>query len=162
MLRTTLVKDTLRDEDSLRPGTLSKAVYGADIAEPRLTKRDRILVVEDNVDVAKSIALRLKALGYEVQIAGDGIEATKVAIHTVPDLILLDIGLPCGDGHEVAARLQMDCRTMTIPVIYLTARTSDDDQMRAAANGAFGYITKPFRSDQLAETIAKALSQNHR
>jgi len=117
----------------------------------------RILVVDDEPDVQLSVRKRLVSAGYEVITAGDGFEATKMAIQCRPDLIVLDIGMPCGDGHVVAERLRDNVSTSKIPVIYLTARTSPVDRDKALALGAFAFVTKPFKSEEILELIQQAL-----
>jgi CheY-like chemotaxis protein len=122
------------------------------------TSKAKVLIVDDETDIVASIARRLVHAGYEVESAGDGARATQVAIQSQPDLIVLDIGMPCGDGHTVAERLRSNVRTMFTPIIYLTARTSDIDRAKAFDSGAFAYITKPFKSEELLDLIEKALS----
>ncbi len=122
------------------------------------TTRAKILVVDDEVDIVSSIAKRLVHAGYDVESAGDGARATQVAIQSTPDLIVLDIGMPCGDGHTVAERLRSNVKTMFTPIIYLTARTSDIDRARAFEAGAFAFVTKPFKSEELLSLIEQALS----
>lgn len=122
------------------------------------TTRARVLIVDDEADIVTSVAKRLTHAGYEVVSAGDGARATQLAIQTTPDLIVLDIGMPCGDGHTVAERLRSNVRTMFTPIIYLTARTSDFDKAKAIEAGAFAYVTKPFKSEELLSLIEQALS----
>lgn len=118
----------------------------------------KILVVDDEPEIVLALSMRLKAAGYQVITAGDGIEATKKAIHECPDLILLDIGMPCGDGHTVANRLSSSVSTILVPIIYLTARTSPVDRDRALALGAYDYITKPFTPERLLNSVKNALN----
>lgn len=117
----------------------------------------RVLIVDDEPEIIKALAMRLRWAGYEVISASDGLSATQTAIREQPDAIVLDIGLPAGDGHLVAHRLNENLKTMSIPVIYLTARDSAEDRKRASDLGAFDYITKPFRPERLLETLAKVL-----
>ncbi len=162
MTGTTLENSPFREASQSSNRVHSNPGFAVTRAEARLLRKPRILIVEDEPDVAKSLALRLSAARYEVQVACDGMEATRAAVTTLPDLILLDIGLPCGDGHEVAERLQQNPRTMTIPIIYLTARTSDYDRHKAFTNAAFGFVTKPFKSERLLALIEEALEANSR
>ena len=118
----------------------------------------RILVADDEPDVVRALTLRLKAAGYEVVTANDGLEATRVAVQELPDLILLDIGMPCGDGHTVARRLREKPKTADIPVIFVTARVSSEDLQDATEEGAAGYLLKPFQSDELLELVEQALA----
>ncbi len=120
--------------------------------------RARVLVIDDEPDIVLAVGKRLTHAGYEVVFAADGAEATKMALRARPDLIILDIGLPCGDGHTVADRIRANCNTMFTPIIYLTARTADDDRNKAYDAGAFAYLTKPFKPEELLQLIDQALS----
>jgi DNA-binding response OmpR family regulator len=115
--------------------------------------RGRILVVDDEPDIVRSLSLRLRAEGYRVSTAMDGHGATKTAIAEQPDLIILDIGMPAGNGHVVVERLRNIAETADIPVIYLTARTSEDDYHRAREGGVTKYITKPYDAEVLLAAV---------
>ncbi len=115
--------------------------------------KGRILVVDDEPDIVRSLSLRLRAEGFEVVTATDGLSATKIAIAEQPELILLDIGMPAGNGHVVVERLRNIAATSHIPVIYLTARTSEADYHQARAGGVTKYITKPFDAEVLLAAI---------
>jgi two-component system KDP operon response regulator KdpE len=119
----------------------------------------KILVVDDEPEVVKALTMRLKSAGYEVITACDGATATQTAISTQPDLVILDIGMPCGDGHVVAKRLSNNVNTLFVPVIFLTARSSQIDRNQAMDAGAFDYITKPYTSDRLLTSVERALSR---
>ena len=115
----------------------------------------KIMIVDDEVDLVRALTLRFKSAGYEVVTATDGVTATQVAVREQPDAIVLDIGLPGGDGHTVAERLRSNMKTMSIPVVYLTARSSEKDKQRAAALGAAAYLTKPFKAEELLEVVTR-------
>jgi two-component system alkaline phosphatase synthesis response regulator PhoP len=117
----------------------------------------KILVVDDETDIVRMVSLRLQSVGYEVIIASDGEAATQIAIHELPDLVILDIGIPCVDGHVVAQRLANHPDTLSIPILFLTARTSEVDKKRAAAVRSVGYLVKPFQSQQLLDAVSAAL-----
>jgi len=118
----------------------------------------RVLVVDDEPDIAFLVKKRLENAGYEVIIATDGISATQMSMQRSPDVIVLDIGMPCGDGHTVASRIRNNPNTALTPIIYLTARTSDKDRSRAAEAGAFAYLTKPFIAEELVDLVNQAVS----
>ena len=120
--------------------------------------QSKILVVDDEVEIARAVAMRLRAAGYQVIVAHDGMMATQLAFSESPDLVIMDIGLPCGDGHIVTQRLLNNVETMSMPIIYLTARTAEVDRKRAEINHAAGYLTKPFKADELLTTVSDALS----
>ncbi len=128
--------------------------------QPRLAEAfgAKILVVEDEPDVIRALTMRLKFAGFEVIVASDGASATRIAVTEQPDFIILDIGLPCGDGHTVARRLRKNMNTTTVPIIFLTARTSQADCAKAMEVGAADFITKPFTADQLLSSVERALN----
>jgi two-component system KDP operon response regulator KdpE len=122
--------------------------------------KGRILVVDDEPEIVRSLTLRLNAAGYEVISAMDGLTATKRAIESQPELILLDIGMPAGNGHVVVERLRNIGETSHIPIIYLTARTSEDDYRQARSGGVCKYITKPFDPDVLLAAIESQMDRS--
>ena len=121
--------------------------------------KGRILVVDDEPDIVRSLSIRLGALGYDVSTAFDGLSATRKAIEEQPELILLDIGMPAGNGHVVVERLRNITETSHIPVIYLTACTADEDYRKAREGGVCKYITKPFDSEILMSAVEDQITR---
>ena len=120
----------------------------------------KILIVDDDKDVLKALSVRLKGSGYGVVYAADGIAAVSVARNEEPDVIILDIGLPGGDGFTVMERLAGILPVAQIPVIILTARDVSGNEARARAAGAYAFLQKPIDNDVLLETIRKALGES--
>ncbi|HYA94540.1 MAG TPA: response regulator [Thermodesulfobacteriota bacterium] len=120
----------------------------------------KILVVDDEKDMAKALKVRLKANGYNVVFASDSVEAFTVANQENPDLILLDIMIPGGGGFVVAERLKQSAATHRIPIIFLTG--IQGGQERAYKLGASGYLMKPYQPEELMETIHNALETSRR
>ncbi len=118
----------------------------------------RVLIVEDDADLNLTIALRLKSDGYEVTSAMNGAEAVSLATTAIPDVILLDIGLPDLSGHKVALELSGHAETSRIPIIYLTARNELSCRVEAAQMGAAAYLVKPCRPDRLMHAIEAAVA----
>src|SRR3990170_3466613 len=118
------------------------------------TSMARILVVEDERDIADFIARGLILKGYEVDAAHDGEEALARARERRPDLVVLDLMLPGVDGIEVCRRLRA---AGDVPIIILTARDSVADKVRGLDAGADDYVTKPFAFDELLARIRAAL-----
>lgn len=118
---------------------------------------NKILVVEDNPEVAKLLELILRREGYVVAIAEDGVDALHVYESFQPDLMLLDIMLPRMDGYEVCANIRQQFRG-TLPIIMLSSLDSPLDMERSREVGATDHIAKPFDKDQLLNTIADYLS----
>jgi DNA-binding response OmpR family regulator len=120
----------------------------------------KVLIVDDDKDVLKALSVRLRANGYGVAFAADGISAVSVARSETPDVIILDIGLPGGDGFTVMERLGGMIPTAQIPVIILTARDVAGNEARARAAGAHAFLQKPIDNDVLLETIRGALGES--
>ncbi len=114
----------------------------------------RVLVVEDEPTIAESVAARLRAEGFEVQIAADGHRALDAAAEDQPDLVVLDLMLPGLDGLEVCRRLQA---TRPVPVLMLTARDDETDVLVGLGVGADDYLTKPFSMRELVARVRALL-----
>jgi PAS domain S-box-containing protein len=127
------------------------------VRSPAASARRRIVVVDDNVDAAESLALLLQHDGHEVQVAHDGHAALDAARGFRPDLVLLDIGLPGMDGYDVARRLRVDPELPALTLVALTGFGQDEDRRRTSAAGFDHHLTKPVEYDALAELIGSAL-----
>jgi two-component system phosphate regulon response regulator PhoB len=112
-----------------------------------------VLAADDEADIRELVALRLSRAGYRVEKARDGLEAFERAVELVPDLIVLDVSMPGQDGLETSRRLRVDPRTTHVPVVFLTARTRDEDVVAGYARGGDGYVTKPFEPHELLARI---------
>ena len=113
----------------------------------------RILVVEDEQDVAELLRYNLTKEGYDVTLVGNGADALKRARETKPDLILLDIMVPQLNGWEVCRRLKQDAETRAIPVIMVTGRVEEGDKVLGFEMGADDYVTKPFSPRELVARV---------
>jgi DNA-binding response OmpR family regulator len=116
---------------------------------------NKILVVEDNIDLANGLELNLKKEGYKVLKAVTGEEALKIALHDNPDLIILDIMLPGISGLDVCRELRQ--KSIGIPIIMLTAKSEEVDRVVGLELGADDYITKPFGVRELLARIRVCL-----
>jgi len=114
----------------------------------------RVLIVEDDVDIADVLRRSLRNEGYEVRTSADGTEALDVAAGFVPDLVVLDLGLPGLDGIEVCKRLRSDG---DVPILMLTARAETDDRVTGLDSGADDYLVKPFERQELLARIRALL-----
>jgi len=103
-----------------------------------------VLVVDDEADLVRILQFGLQSIGYHVETASDGQEALKKAREMKPDIILLDLMLPKLDGYKVCRLLKFDERYKNIPIIILSARTQEGDQLLAMEMGANRFITKPY------------------
>jgi CheY-like chemotaxis protein len=115
----------------------------------------RVLVVDDNEHGAELLADSLRALGYTVDVAFDGPTALQKAGMFVPDVALLDLGLPVMDGFELAERLRVDCGLHRVPFIAITGYAQEVDRQRTATNGFRGHLAKPVDVHVLDEMIRK-------
>jgi CheY-like chemotaxis protein/two-component sensor histidine kinase len=124
----------------------------APVAPPVPAKR-KILVVDDNVDSAESMAMVLELDGHVIQIAHDGEAALAAAKSFIPDIVLLDIGLPGLDGYEVAARLRRSPDTQGTVLVAFTGYGQPEDRRRTAEVGFAHHLVKPVDLDALAKLI---------
>jgi DNA-binding response OmpR family regulator len=124
--------------------------------------RKTILVVDDDPDLRLGLEIRLKANGYDVVFATNGEESIAAAGIYSPDLILLDLGLPLGDGYSVMERLSASNSMHLIPVIILSARDIRPDRDRSLQGGAYTFLQKPPETADLIGAICKALGQPRR
>jgi DNA-binding response OmpR family regulator len=114
----------------------------------------RVLVVEDDMEIADVLRRSLRQEGYEVRTSGDGVEALDTAAGFVPDLVILDLGLPRMDGVEVCRHLRRDS---DVPILMLTARAETEDRVDGLDSGADDYLVKPFERKELLARIRALL-----
>ena len=119
--------------------------------------KKRILVADDDPGMRLALAIRLRANNYEVICAGDGMSVVDEARRHTPDLILLDLGMPGGDGFTVMRMLQADEPEASIPVIVLSGRNRATHLDLALDAGAALFLQKPADTDQLLEAIERTL-----
>jgi DNA-binding response OmpR family regulator len=116
--------------------------------------RPRILIVEDDPRTSASVALYLRHAGYEVDTAATGTAALERATTVAPDLVVLDLMLPEISGLDVCRALRAQG---TVPIVMLTARSTEEDKLRGLESGADDYVTKPFSPRELVARIAAVL-----
>ncbi|HEX7088873.1 MAG TPA: response regulator transcription factor [Longimicrobiales bacterium] len=117
----------------------------------------RILVVEDERDIAALVAYHLTREGYRVRTADDGAEAIEEVSRERPDLVILDLMLPGFSGYDVLAELRRHTATADVPVVVLTARRDEADRVRGLELGADDYVTKPFSPRELVLRVGAVL-----
>ncbi|PTL58510.1 response regulator transcription factor [Paraconexibacter algicola] len=115
----------------------------------------RVLVVDDEPNIADVVAMALRYQGFEVETAGDGKAALDAVRSFKPDLMVLDIMLPDMEGFEVAERL--GAQRASLPIVFLTARDSTEDKVRGLTTGGDDYVTKPFSLEELVARIRTIL-----
>ena len=120
----------------------------------------RILVVDDEEDLAELVRYNLTKDGYTVECVGSGEEALKAVRRDLPDLVVLDLMLPAVDGLEVCRRLKADAKTRDVPIVMLTAKGEDADMVAGLERGADDYIAKPFSPRVLGARVRALLRRN--
>jgi DNA-binding response OmpR family regulator len=123
------------------------------------TGKKKILIVDDERDIVKALTIRLGASGYQVVSAYDGAQGVFLAHKEKPDLILLDIRMPSGDGFSVAEKLKQTSRTTRIPILFLTGSPEREAEEKALALGARFYIKKPYDPEELLDAVKRALEK---
>ena len=118
-----------------------------------------ILIVDDDPDMLQALQVRLKASGYDVHCAEDGIGAISEARRHAPDLIVLDLGIPSGDGFVVLDTLRANIHLSSIPVIVLSGRDRRANEERVLNAGAKAFLQKPVESNEFLAAIRQALGE---
>jgi len=118
-----------------------------------------VLVIEDSSSVRRLIDVCLRPLDADMRFAEDGLTGIQAAMANVPDIVVLDIGLPGLDGWAVLSQLRSDPSTSDVLVLVLTAHAQPEMADRAAADGADGFMTKPFRPNDLRIAVEKLVAQ---
>jgi PleD family two-component response regulator len=124
--------------------------------------KPRLLVVEDDVDIANMLKIYFSGLQFDVDVSHRGSDALEKTKKVLPHLIVLDIMLPDIDGYEVCRNLRMNMRTSHIPVIFLTQKDERSDRLQGLELGADDYITKPFDIEELKLRVQGAIRRSER
>ena len=122
-------------------------------------RKKKIMIVDDEEDFLRTTGLQLRHSGYDVVFATDGSSAISVALAENPDLILLDIGLPAGDGFYVMQRITSNTKTGITPIIVITGRDAPEHREHALQAGARAFFQKPFEMDELLKVIQDTLEE---
>ena len=122
-------------------------------------EKKKVLIVDDERDIVKAVKIRLQSRGYEVVAAFDGAQGVFMAHKEKPDLIILDIRMPAGDGFSVADRLRRSAHTWNIPIIFLTGSPETNAEERAKELGARFYIKKPYDPEELFDAVERAMEK---
>jgi two-component system, OmpR family, alkaline phosphatase synthesis response regulator PhoP len=118
---------------------------------------ETILVVDDDPDIARFVEVNLRSAGYDVAVAADGEEALEKAGELRPDLVLLDVMMPRRDGYEVCQQLRGSGWT-DLKIVMLTAKGREAEVTKGLALGADAYVTKPFSTSELVDTVTRLLT----
>jgi DNA-binding response OmpR family regulator len=120
----------------------------------------KILIIEDDSDLRLGYHIRLKANNYDTFFAADGLASMTEARKHEPDLIILDLGLPAGDGFIVMERLKLNVHLAAIPIIVVSARDQRENKDLALKAGARAYLQKPVKDDELLAVIRQLLGES--
>jgi DNA-binding response OmpR family regulator len=120
-------------------------------------RKKKILIVDDERDIVKALKIRLQHNAYDVVVAFDGAQGIFMAHKEKPNLILLDIRMPAGDGFSVAEKLKQSSQTERIPIIFLTGSPERNAEGRAMELGARFYIKKPYDPEELLDAVRRAM-----
>lgn len=120
----------------------------------------KILIIDDEVDLVETLKFRLECKGFEVVEAFDGQEGLARARSARPDLLILDVMLPKMDGYHICRLLKSDEQFKNIPIIMLTARSQETDKQAGLEHGADAYIPKPFEPKYLMEKIEELIGRS--
>ncbi|MFN3075801.1 MAG: response regulator transcription factor [Alphaproteobacteria bacterium] len=116
-----------------------------------------VLIVDDEPSIVISLEFLMKQAGFAVRIARDGEEALAAVAEAVPDLILLDVTIPRRDGYDVCQTIRGNPAWVAVPIVMLTAKGRDIEREKGMALGADVYLTKPFSTRELTETVRSLL-----
>ena len=120
----------------------------------------KVMLVEDDKDTIRAMGVRLRSAGYNLIVASDAISAISMARKDRPDLIVLDLGLPGGDGFTVMQRLKSNYELMLVPIIVVSARDPLINEERALQEGAEAFLQKPVENAEFLASIERALSKS--
>ena len=125
-----------------------------------MSNSKKILIVDDDPDMLRLMSVKLKKSGYEVVIAGDGVACMSMVRKETPDLIVLDLGLPAGDGFKTLERLKSLVPFSSIPVIVLTARDAAETTDKALSAGASAFFEKTASKDEVLGAVWRLLDES--
>jgi DNA-binding response OmpR family regulator len=126
------------------------------VESPTRSNFKKVLIVEDDENIASALSIRMGAAGFETTIARDGMSGVRTAVSLDPDLVILDISLPAGDGFSVAENIQANI-PKPVRIIFLTASKREDFRERAQQLGAIGFFEKPYEPTALVSAVQQAL-----
>jgi DNA-binding response OmpR family regulator len=115
-----------------------------------------ILIIEDDPAVRDALQALLRKVGYDVMVAADGMSAIRSAQQRPPQLVMVDLGLPGGDGFTVIERIRRVARLRLVPIVVLTGKASEENRERAIKAGATAFLSKPPDGAELLRVIATA------
>jgi len=140
-------------QSSVKPGTIDVNSFPVN----KMSTTKRIVVVEDEADLAELLSYNLRRAGYEVEVCRDGASGLRRILETVPDVAVLDIMLPHVSGLQIARQMRTNPKTARVPILMLTAKAEEADQIAGLQVGADDYVTKPFSMKVLLARVEALL-----
>ncbi len=119
----------------------------------------RILVVDDDTDIAQAVELNLQLDGFTVEVVTDSLSALAAAMRSVPDCVVLDVVMPRRDGIQICQDFRSDERTKEVPLLMLSARSLSKDIQAAIEAGADDYLVKPFEPEELVRRVQALIAR---
>ena len=119
-----------------------------------------VLIIDDAVHIRRLVARMLEQAGFKTLEAADGLQGLRLLKEQKPDVVTCDISMPLMDGHEFLRAAKKDTTTQHIPIIVVTALGQEEEAAKATAMGASAYLTKPFSSNHLIETIYSQVKES--
>ncbi len=145
--------------NTLLTSFLLSYTFCAKVVFKRRLMGTRILIVDDDLESLKLIGMFLQSKGYQIIAAQSGAQAFDKAVNETPDLVILDVMMPRMDGYEVCRRLRVEPRTVSIPILMLTAKTQVVDKVVGFEAGADEYLTKPIHPAELLDRVEALLAR---
>ena len=124
-----------------------------------MNKRPKVLIAEDEETIVESLSFLMEKEGYDVSVATDGQTAIKMIARDIPDMVLLDVMMPCCDGFEVVRAVRADPKTKPIPIMMLTAKTREVDRRKGLELGVDDFVTKPFSTRDVVSRVKALLER---
>jgi two-component system alkaline phosphatase synthesis response regulator PhoP len=131
----------------------------SDLWEEEAAMAKKVLIADDERNILTALEYLLQKSGFEVRAAGNGADALKEMERFAPDLVLLDVMMPQINGYEVCQTIRQNPAWKDVKIIMLTAKGRDIDQAKGLALGADAYVTKPFATRQLLDTVAQMIGE---
>jgi DNA-binding response OmpR family regulator len=144
----------------LDPKRRSPIPRKARTSKPTAVLAPRVLSIEDDVAMGQFLKAVFTSQGFSIEVATDGREGLAVARREPPDLIILDLLMPYKNGFEVLRELREDPATRSVPVIFLSSNSREEDIVKALTAGADDFVVKPFRARELVARVRKVLGRS--
>jgi CheY-like chemotaxis protein/anti-sigma regulatory factor (Ser/Thr protein kinase) len=155
------VKDFSDSIASVKSAKNGKAHHASEKKPTKGQNAGTVLIVDDNPDNQYAVEYILSSRGYRAFFAADGKQGIKMAQKIMPDVILMDMFMPKMDGYEATQKIRGMKKLSSVPIIAMTAKTREEDENRALKSGCNDYLSKPFTTEQVIQTIEKWIGKKN-